>query len=115
MVEWLFSSAVSSLSCASLPPSWPASAFGVAPFSFGECARRSGLGDGSGLVGLHMVSDIHRIQGTLGIIAGTIAVCVLGGLFVYLRRNEVKLQADAEAALPGLLKARFQPRETIAR
>ncbi len=68
-----------------------------------------------GLLAYTLGRDIHRIQGTLGIIAGTIAVCVLGGLFVYLRRNEVKLQADAEAALPGPLKARFQPRETIAR
>jgi membrane protein DedA with SNARE-associated domain len=66
-----------------------------------------------GLLAYTLDRDIHRIQGTLGIIAGAIAVCVLGGLFVYLRRNESKLQADAEAALPGPLRERFQPRNTV--
>ena len=61
-----------------------------------------------GLLAYILSRDIHRVQGTLGIIAGMTAIGLLAALFVYLRRNESRLQAEAEAAMPGALPTRFR-------
>jgi hypothetical protein len=62
-----------------------------------------------GMAAYTLGRGIHRIQGPLGVISATVVICVLGGIFVYLRRNEAKLRAEAEAALPGTL-AGYRPR-----
>src|ERR687886_42809 len=49
-------------------------------------------------------SEIHHFKGPLGIAGAILAVLALGTGFVFLRRNEARLQAEAERALPGPLR-----------
>lgn len=54
-----------------------------------------------GLSAYTLGRDIHRFQGTFGVIGGIVAIGLLTALLVYLRRNEAKLQVQADAALPA--------------
>jgi membrane protein DedA with SNARE-associated domain len=57
-----------------------------------------------GLAAYSMGRSIHRLQGPAGIAAGALACSVLLGIFLYLRRNEARLEAEAKLALPGRLR-----------
>jgi membrane protein DedA with SNARE-associated domain len=56
-----------------------------------------------GLAAYTLGKSIHAIQGPLAMVGVTFALCVLFAIFVYLRRNEARLEAEAEAAFPGHL------------
>ena len=54
-------------------------------------------------------SEIHHIKGPLGIAGAVLAVLAIGTGFVFLRRNEARLLAEAERALPGPLRRPGRP------
>jgi len=45
----------------------------------------------------------HRVMGPIGIVLGIAALAVIGAVAVFLYRNEARLTAEAERALPGPL------------
>jgi membrane protein DedA with SNARE-associated domain len=65
-----------------------------------------------GLAAYTLGRGIHHIQGPLGVIGTAIAIGVIAGLFVYLRRHEAELETEAQAALPGPV-AGFCPRAKV--
>jgi hypothetical protein len=52
---------------------------------------------------------VHRFTGTVGTVALVLAVLVIIAFLVFLRRNEHRLEEEAERALPGPLSA-YEPR-----
>jgi membrane protein DedA with SNARE-associated domain len=48
--------------------------------------------------------QLHRLLGPIGIAISAVALAVLIGWFVFLRRNEARLQTEAERAFPGPIK-----------
>ena len=54
-----------------------------------------------GLGGYALGTQIHNITRTSGIVFGILAVVAIVAFFVFLRRNEARLMAEAEAALPA--------------
>jgi len=56
-----------------------------------------------GLGGYALGNNIHRVTGPVGIVLVVLAVIILVGFFLYLRRNEKRLEEDAVRALPGPL------------
>jgi membrane protein DedA with SNARE-associated domain len=62
-----------------------ASAYGVGAYVFGK--------------------EIHRIAGPIGLALGLVALIVIVAGIVFLRRNEARLEEEAERALPGPLNA----------
>lgn len=48
--------------------------------------------------------NIHRFAGPVGAIIGVIAVIVIVAVLVFLRRNEKRLEDEAERALPGPIR-----------
>src|SRR5437667_11723310 len=62
-----------------------------------------------GLGGYFLGDNIHRLTGTVGTIALVLAVLVIIAFLVFLRRNEHRLEEEAERALPGPLAA-YEPR-----
>lgn len=61
-----------------------------------------------GLGGYFLGDNVHRLTGTVGTIAIVLAVCVIIGFLLFLRRNEHRLEDEAERALPGSLDE-YQP------
>src|SRR3989440_5106149 len=61
-----------------------------------------------GLGGYFLGDNIHRLTGTIGTIAIVLAVLLILVLLVLLRRNEHRLEDEAERALPGSLDT-YQP------
>jgi len=61
-----------------------------------------------GLGGYVLGDNIHRLTGPVGIAFVALAAVVIIAFFVYLRRNEHRLEEEAERALPGPLDA-YQP------
>jgi membrane protein DedA with SNARE-associated domain len=61
-----------------------------------------------GLGGYFLGENVHRLTGPLGIIFVVLAVIIIIGLLVFLRRNERRLEDEAERALPGPLDE-YQP------
>ncbi len=49
---------------------------------------------------------IHRVIGPVGIVLAVVAVIAIIAGFVFLRRNEKRLEEEAERALPGPIEAR---------
>jgi membrane protein DedA with SNARE-associated domain len=48
----------------------------------------------------YLLGDVmHQVEGPLGIALGVVAVIVIGGSIVFLRRNETRLEAQAEQAM----------------
>ncbi|HTZ79332.1 MAG TPA: DedA family protein [Stellaceae bacterium] len=45
----------------------------------------------------------HRVMGPIGIVLGIAALAVIGAIALFLYRNEARLTAEAERALPGPL------------
>lgn len=56
-----------------------------------------------GLAGYALGDNIHRVAGPVGVASVVLAALALVALFFILRRNEERLQAEAERALPGPL------------
>jgi len=49
--------------------------------------------------------EIHRVAGPIGLALGAVAVIAIVACFVFLRRNETRLEDEAERALPGPVSA----------
>ena len=62
-----------------------------------------------GLGGYFLGDNVHRLTGTIGTVALVLAVLVIIAFLVFLRRNEHRLEEEAERALPGPLSA-YEPR-----
>src|SRR5436853_7109683 len=62
-----------------------------------------------GLGGYFLGDNIHRLTGPIAIISIVLAVFFIIAFLVFMRRNERRLVAEAERALPGPLDA-YQPR-----
>src|SRR5438128_1543648 len=54
-----------------------------------------------GLGGYFLGDNVHRLTGTVGTIALVLAVCIIIGFLLFLRRNEHRLEDEAERGLPG--------------
>ena len=61
-----------------------------------------------GLGGYFLGDNIHRLTGTIGVVAIVLAAILLIGFLLFLRRNEHRLEDEAERALPGSLD-KYQP------
>ena len=57
-----------------------------------------------GLGGYFLGDNIHRLTGTIGIIAIVLAAIVIIGFLLFLRRNEHRLEEEAEKVFPGPLE-----------
>lgn len=64
-----------------------------------------------GLGGYLLGDRVHQLTGPVGIVALALAVIILIAFFIFLRRNEKRLEDEAERALPGPLDARQQKSE----
>ena len=53
-----------------------------------------------GLGGYFLGNDVHRLTGPIGIITIVLAVCFIIVVFVLMRRNEHRLEDEAERAFP---------------
>jgi membrane protein DedA with SNARE-associated domain len=62
-----------------------------------------------GLGGYFLGHAIHRLTGPVAIISIVLATLFLIASFIFVRRNEKRLEAEAERALPGPLDA-YQPK-----
>jgi len=62
-----------------------------------------------GLGGYFLGDNVHRLTGTIGTVALVLAVLVIIAFLAFLRRNEHRLEEEAERALPGPLSA-YEPR-----
>jgi membrane protein DedA with SNARE-associated domain len=62
-----------------------------------------------GVGGYFMGENVHQLAGPLGILFVVLAVLIIIGFLFYLRRNERRLEDEAEQALPGPLD-KYQPR-----
>jgi len=58
-----------------------------------------------GMGGYLLGNNIHRLTGTVGTITIILAVIIIIAFLVFLRRNEHRLEEEAERALPGSLDA----------
>lgn len=55
-------------------------------------------------VGGYLLGDnVHRVAGPVGIALGVIAAIIIIAFLVFLKRNEMRLEDEAERALPGSL------------
>jgi len=56
-----------------------------------------------GTAGYVLGDNVHRLTGPVGVVAVALAAVLIVGFFVYLRRNESRLEDEAERAMPGPL------------
>jgi membrane protein DedA with SNARE-associated domain len=56
-----------------------------------------------GLGGYFLGNNIHRLTGTVGPITIVLAVLIILVFVIFVRRNEQRLEEEAERALPGPL------------
>ncbi len=56
-----------------------------------------------GLGGYYLGDRVHQLTGPVGIVALVLAAIILVAFFIFLRRNEKRLEDEAERALPGPL------------
>src|SRR6266849_8716300 len=61
-----------------------------------------------GLAGYFLGDTVHRLVGPVGIVAIVLAVVIIIAFLLFLRRNEHRLEDEAERALPGSLDE-YQP------
>jgi membrane protein DedA with SNARE-associated domain len=66
-----------------------------------------------GVGGYVLGNNVHRIAGPIGYVALAVAVVALIAGFIFLRRNEKRLEDEAERALPGPLD-RHHPQKPAA-
>jgi membrane protein DedA with SNARE-associated domain len=57
-----------------------------------------------GLAGYALGNNVHKLTGPIGIASVVLAAIAIVGSFIVLRRNEKRLQEEAERALPGPLQ-----------
>lgn len=57
-----------------------------------------------GLAGYALGNNVHKLTGPIGIVSIVLAAIAIVGSFIVLRRNEKRLQEEAERALPGPLQ-----------
>jgi membrane protein DedA with SNARE-associated domain len=62
-----------------------------------------------GLGGYYLGNSIHRLTGPVGIASIVLATLVIIAFLIFVHRNEQRLEAEAERALPGPLDA-YQPK-----
>ena len=67
-----------------------------------------------GLGGYYLGNSIHRLTGPVAIASIVLATLVIIAFLIYVRRNEQRLEAEAERALPGPLDA-YQPKASRER
>ena len=61
--------------------------------------------------GAYLLGDqVHRLSGTVGKVLLGLAALVIVAAVVFLRRNERRLEAEAERAIPGPLEPARPPR-----
>ena len=58
-----------------------------------------------GLAGYFLGDNVHRLTGPIGPITITLGLLITIGSLIYVRRNERRLEAEAEHALPGPIDA----------
>ncbi len=68
-----------------------------------------------GLGGYALGDNVHRLEGPLGYALVAAAVVLTIGFIVFLRRNEKRLQDEAERAMPGSLDNYQQDRAPASR
>lgn len=56
-----------------------------------------------GVAGYALGNNVHKLEGPVGIVTLIVAVIILIGFFIFLRRNEKRLEDEAVKALPGSL------------
>jgi membrane protein DedA with SNARE-associated domain len=56
-----------------------------------------------GLGGYFLGDNVHRLTGPVGIVTIVLAVCLIIAFLLFVRRNEHRLEDEAERALPGSL------------
>ncbi len=56
-----------------------------------------------GLGGYFLGDRVHQLTGPVGIVAAVLAAIILIGFYIFLRRNEKRLEDEAERAFPGPL------------
>lgn len=64
-----------------------------------------------GLGGYFLGDRVHQITGPVGIVAIVLAAIILIAFFIFLRRNEKRLEDEAERALPGPLDAHQESKQ----
>jgi membrane protein DedA with SNARE-associated domain len=57
-----------------------------------------------GLGGYFLGDNVHRLTGTAGIVLIVLAVLVIIAFLIFIRRNEHRLEEEAEKAFPGPLR-----------
>ena len=67
-----------------------------------------------GLGGYYLGDSIHRLTGPVAIACTVLATLVIIAFLIFVHRNEQRLEAEAERALPGPLDA-YQPKASRAR
>jgi len=58
-----------------------------------------------GLAGYFLGDTVHRLTGPIGIVTLILAVLIIIAFLIFIRRNEQRLEQEAEQALPGPLDA----------
>lgn len=59
-----------------------------------------------GFGAFYLGTHINRLIGPIGITLGIVAVVLIGAWLIFLKRNETRLEDEAEKVLPGPIKAR---------
>ncbi|TMB77069.1 MAG: DedA family protein [Chloroflexi bacterium] len=67
-----------------------------------------------GLGGYYLGDSIHRLTGPVAIACTVLATLIIIAFLIFVHRNEQRLEAEAERALPGPLDA-YQPKASRAR
>jgi hypothetical protein len=60
------------------------------------------------LAGYALGDNVHRLSGPVGIVSVVLAVMAIIAVFIIVRRNEQRLEEEAERALPGPLDKHVQ-------
>jgi membrane protein DedA with SNARE-associated domain len=58
-----------------------------------------------GVAAYFLGKEIHRVAGPIGAVLGVVALVAIVACIVFLRRNEKRLEDEAERALPGPVRA----------
>lgn len=54
-----------------------------------------------GIAGYALGNNVHKLEGPVGIVTLVVAAIILIGFFIFLKRNEKRLEDEAVKALPG--------------
>ena len=59
-----------------------------------------------GFGAFYLGKNIHRFLGPVGVVLGILALILIGGWFLFVKRNEARLEEEAEKIFPGPLTTR---------